>query len=227
MNNILDAVGQEDMIYWGFSYGTTLGQTYATMYPERSKRVVIDGVSNIFDTYRRLDTEQKWVSDSDKVLYGFFDECVKAGPDRCPLASFGKTADELWDAVLSRMEELRDEPLSVYVNNTVYGTFSYPNFLTNAIFYALYAPKKSWVPVAEQLAKFLGGDATDIWMEHGRADVFASIGEANRFVTFNDAKSGPEYWPQDREAVVDEIVRFANGSIFSRIDMSGFFGRQQ
>lgn len=227
MNSILDAVGQKDMIYWGFSYGTTLGQTYATMYPERSKRVVIDGVANIDDTYRRLDTGQKLFSDSEKVLYGFFDECVEAGPDRCSLASFGSTADELWEAVLPRVDKLKDEPLSIYVNDTVYGIFDYPNFLTNAIFYSLYAPQKSWQPVAEQLAKFLQGNATDIWMEHGRADVFASIGDANRFVTFNDAKSGPEYWPQGRQEVVDEIKRVANQSLFSRIDMTGFFGRQQ
>lgn len=227
MNSILDALGQEDMIYWGLSYGTTLGQTYATMYPERSKRVVIDGVSNIFDTFKRLDTTQNMLSDSERVLYGFFDECVKAGPDRCALASFGSTAEELWDAVLSRVDELQDEPLSVYVNSTLYGTFDHQNFLTNAIFYSLYAPKKAWVPFAEQLAKFLQGNATDIWMEHGRVDVFATIGEANRFITFNDAKSGPEYWPQDRQSVVDEIKRVATRSIFSRMDLSGFFGRQQ
>lgn len=227
MNSILDALGQKDMIYWGFSYGTTLGQTYATMYPERSKRVVIDGVANINDTYSRLDTDQKHLSDSEKVLYGFFDECIKAGPDRCPLASFGGSADDLWEAVLSRVDKLKEEPLNVYVDNNIYGIFDYPNFLTNAIFYSLYTPKKAWVPVAEQLAKFLEGNATDIWMEHGRADVFASIGEANRFVTFNDAKSGPEYWPQGRQDVVDEILRVANRSIFSRMDMTGFFGRQQ
>lgn len=227
MNSILDAVGQEDMLYWGFSYGTTLGQTYATMYPERSRRIVIDGVANINDTYSRLDPDQKQFSDTDRVLYGFFDECAKAGPDRCPLAAFGGTADDVWEAVLSRVDALRDEPLSVYVNSTVYGTFDYPNFLTNAIFYSLYSPKKAWPPVAEQLAKFLQGNATDIWMEHGRADVFASIGEANRFVNFNDAKSGPGYWPQGRQDVVDEIERVANGSLFSRIDMTGFFGRQQ
>lgn len=227
MNYILDAVGQEDMIYWGFSYGTTLGQTYATMYPERSKRIVIDGVANINDTYRRLDPDQKQFSDTDKVLYGFFDECVKAGPDRCPLASFGSTADELQEAVLSRVDKLKDEPLSVYVNSTLYGIFDYPNLLTNAIFYTLYSPKRAWTPVARQLATWLGGNATELWMEHGRADHYASIGEAIRFVTFNDAKSGPEYWPQGRQDVVDEIVRVANQSLFSRIDMTGFFGRQQ
>lgn len=51
MNSILDAVGQEDLAYWGFSYGTTLGQTYASLFPERSKRVIIDGVSDLFRWY--------------------------------------------------------------------------------------------------------------------------------------------------------------------------------
>ncbi|ROV93694.1 hypothetical protein VPNG_08850 [Cytospora leucostoma] len=47
MNYILDAIGQKDMFYYGFSYGTILGQTYAIMYHERSKRVIIDGVANL------------------------------------------------------------------------------------------------------------------------------------------------------------------------------------
>lgn len=49
MNSILDAVGQKDMVYWGFSYGTLLGQTYAGLFPERSHRVIVDGVVNQFD----------------------------------------------------------------------------------------------------------------------------------------------------------------------------------
>lgn len=49
MNSILDAVGQKEMVYWGFSYGTLLGQTYAGLFPERSHRVIIDGVVNQFD----------------------------------------------------------------------------------------------------------------------------------------------------------------------------------
>ncbi|QLI66492.1 uncharacterized protein G6M90_00g035980 [Metarhizium brunneum] len=34
---------------WDFSYGPLLGQTPAAMFPERSKRVTIDGVADVFD----------------------------------------------------------------------------------------------------------------------------------------------------------------------------------
>lgn len=47
------------------------------------------------------------------MLYGFFDECIKAGPERCPLAPFGDTPEHLRDLVWSRVDETRDEPLSV------------------------------------------------------------------------------------------------------------------
>lgn len=41
MNDILDALGQKDMIYWGFSYGSLIRQTYAGLFSEQSKRVII------------------------------------------------------------------------------------------------------------------------------------------------------------------------------------------
>lgn len=59
MNSILDAVGQKDMVYWGFSYGTLLGQTYAALFPERSHRVIIDGVVNQFDWVSLSKTESR------------------------------------------------------------------------------------------------------------------------------------------------------------------------
>lgn len=37
--------GQEQLQYWGFSYGTTIGSTFAAMHPDRVRRVVLDGNS--------------------------------------------------------------------------------------------------------------------------------------------------------------------------------------
>lgn len=49
MNSILDALNQKEMYFFGASYGALLGQTYATMYPERVERIIIDGIPNQFE----------------------------------------------------------------------------------------------------------------------------------------------------------------------------------
>jgi pimeloyl-ACP methyl ester carboxylesterase len=38
--------GSELVQYWGFSYGSILGATLSTMYPERIYRTVLDGVAD-------------------------------------------------------------------------------------------------------------------------------------------------------------------------------------
>ena len=43
MESIRKALGQKKINYYGFSYGTYLGQVYGTLYPTRLRRVVFDG----------------------------------------------------------------------------------------------------------------------------------------------------------------------------------------
>ena len=43
MESIRRALGAEQINYYGFSYGTYLGQVYATLFPDRFRRVIFDG----------------------------------------------------------------------------------------------------------------------------------------------------------------------------------------
>lgn len=75
--------GEEMIQYWGFSYGTVLGATLADLYPDRVKRVILDGVVDSFDYY-----EGGWTSnlhDTDMEIAKFAEYCWMGGPKNCAL----------------------------------------------------------------------------------------------------------------------------------------------
>ncbi|GAA0996143.1 alpha/beta hydrolase [Nocardiopsis tropica] len=53
MDRIRAALGEERTSFFGVSYGTALGSAYASMFPERTDRIVLD--SNIGDTFLGYD----------------------------------------------------------------------------------------------------------------------------------------------------------------------------
>ncbi|CAN8095369.1 unnamed protein product [Discula destructiva] len=225
MNSILDAVGQEDMVYWGFSYGTLLGQTYAGLFPERSKRVIIDGVVNQFDWYNETSNTEDF-EDTERVFDGFFDECVKAGAD-CPLTTLAKSKDELFDKIMGLADSMYTEPLNVYVNNTSWGTLDYFKIMFGAIFPTLYKPA-NWYDLADRLTKMLGGNATDAFLAYGKGDPFGTYFDGNYFVTMNDGKSGLDFWPKDRMAVLKHIIEpVVNASLFAASIGGNWYIKQQ
>ncbi|EME40068.1 hypothetical protein DOTSEDRAFT_74809 [Dothistroma septosporum NZE10] len=224
MNSILDAIGQEDMYYWGFSYGTTLGQTYAQLYPERSKRLILDGVSNSFHWYGR-DFDSVHYTDTGNAFRGFFSECVKANQD-CPLYPFGDTPDRLYDIVMDLGASLKEQPISVYVNNTAWGLLTYEDIFFSGVLPALYRPAK-WHALAENLAKLLKGDATDAWLAYAGQEAFAMGDDASEFIFNNDNRSGPKYWPQGRQEFLDEILPIINVSIFGPSENLDYYTKQQ
>lgn len=50
---VVDAIEPDQMLrYWGFSYGSLLGETLAAMFPDKIDRMIIDGVVNPFEYYQ-------------------------------------------------------------------------------------------------------------------------------------------------------------------------------
>jgi pimeloyl-ACP methyl ester carboxylesterase len=95
MLRILDAYALSDdgkrvkdpemLNYWGFSYGTFLGETFASMFPDRVGRVALDGVLDPDDF--RSGLTRKSVTFADEVWATFFIYCNAAGPQLCAIST--------------------------------------------------------------------------------------------------------------------------------------------
>lgn len=102
--------GQEKILYWGRSYGTVLGATFATMFPDRVSRMLLDGVVDS-DHYYEGGGESS-ILDADAIFDRFFHYCDAAGPDKCPFYMEGGPSEikSAYDAIES---SLRATPIPV------------------------------------------------------------------------------------------------------------------
>ena len=126
------AVGDRKLTYLGFSYGSYLGNTYANLFPNNVRALVIDGVLD-----PRL-WSSGWQIKSDRVAtQEEFDEflrlCREAGP-ACAFGDGRRTAAR-WEALARAVE---DEPIDL--GDGFLYTY---DFLINDAAGAMYSPE-SW-----------------------------------------------------------------------------------
>ncbi|RAK89247.1 alpha/beta-hydrolase [Aspergillus costaricaensis CBS 115574] len=222
MNLILDAIGQKNMYYWGLSYGTTLGQTYAQMFPEQISRMVLDGVSNLDQWYNSFFLEES-LTDTDKIYTGFLKECFEAKED-CPLQSIKgehfKSAGQLQSYFDGFLRELEDEPIPVYLNSTDYGAITRRTIVSNGILMALYKPK-SWPLLAKNLAELLNGNNTPAYNAYSESWLLKYlVDDSTIFIGLNDnRKTG-------QDAPVHGVKPVYNHTI-SRPELSFLVSRYQ
>ncbi|RCI13750.1 hypothetical protein L249_8311 [Ophiocordyceps polyrhachis-furcata BCC 54312] len=229
MNSILDAVGQKQMLFWGFSYGSLLGQTYAQLYPDRSSRVIIDGVTDFFDWYEEPILRGDFV-DTVNVLDGFLDECAKAGAT-CALAKHGSTKKELQQKLMGFLRNLSAHPMPVYVDVFKQGVLDYSTVLNEVIYSSLFAPS-TWPLLARRLAQVMDGNATEVFLAHGDYDLgekrrTEGNDEVNDIVEINDGLSGPEHWPEGRKGLVNMLKPWYDSSPFFFQMNREYYAKQQ
>ncbi|SPN96657.1 uncharacterized protein DNG_00178 [Cephalotrichum gorgonifer] len=85
--------------YLGFSYGTVLGNTFASMFPGRVGRVVLDGVVDIDD--HMAGTWSKNLQDSNSAIKYIYQVCFYLGKS-CPIAD---SADASWQDIKARVDD--------------------------------------------------------------------------------------------------------------------------
>ncbi|OCK77690.1 hypothetical protein K432DRAFT_427806 [Lepidopterella palustris CBS 459.81] len=146
---------EEKLQYWGFSYGSFLGNTFASMYPSRVSRVILDGVVDSDDYVQTRWTNN--LDDTEKVMQTFYATCAALGPASCPLANTSTTPATIETRVQAIINSLYHNPLPVPGDTPEVITYSDARLL---IFQSLYTPLLSFPLVAQILAAIERRDGT-------------------------------------------------------------------
>jgi len=140
--------GEEKLDYLGYSYGTILGSTYVTLFPERTGRVVLDSAPDAtwasptghFDQAVAMSTEIVAMVEGCGQLYQV---------DACPVNSE--------DAIIAMLATLDEAPLVATDGTEINGGMMYGYLMTG-----LYGRDAKRATVLETVGRALGGDQEGI-----------------------------------------------------------------
>ena len=152
------AVGDEQLTYAGYSYGSYLGVTYANLFPGKVRALIVDGVLNPID-WSTGDPGEEGLPFSSRLrsnvgaqatLEEFFRLCDAAGPPAC---AFAPDSAARYEAIAEFL--LDNEPVSITVPGGPNGEpVEIPFFYGDLIGMSLGAlyDSFSWPFMAEDLA---------------------------------------------------------------------------
>ncbi|KAJ8092780.1 hypothetical protein PM082_023608 [Marasmius tenuissimus] len=197
MLRIVEAHGQEKLQYWGLSYGSVLGYTFAAMFPDKVERLIIDGVVGIEDYYRaRL---LNLAEDADKTLQWFFQSCKDTGPQSC---AFYEDSTEAMSTKLQKIyNRLNEDPIPVRTNES-YGVVDY-GFLHFVVITGLYRPA-GWPDLAKGLQDLTEGDGSFLWSNFGDP-LFECDCDPTKHALEDYLESTVTYYCNDGDAVPPEV----------------------
>ncbi|BCJ50140.1 peptidase [Actinoplanes sp. NBRC 14428] len=180
------ALGEPAINYYGFSYGTYLGQVYATLFPRRVRRMVLDSNVDPARVWHRFATGQlagfernmrawwAWIAERDDVYH---------------LGTTRKAVESAWYA---RKDRLRETPL---------GDLG-PTEWTDLFLYAAYS-RSDW--------GFLAG----LWVDlAGGGEPLPGSADDNTFAVNNAVTCTDAPWPADWNAWMRENRRLQREAPF-------------
>ena len=121
MDVLRAALGEATMTYFGASYGTKLGATYADLFPDKVGRLVLDGAVDLAIDSRQLSLEQ--AGGFETALRAYVENCIES-TESCFL---GDSVDEGLERIRTFIDDVESEPLStdlgreLQVGNAFYG----------------------------------------------------------------------------------------------------------
>ncbi|GAB1693754.1 alpha/beta hydrolase [Krasilnikovia sp. M28-CT-15] len=182
MDAIRSAVGDEKLTYLGFSYGTLLGATYAQLFPNNVRALVLDGA---------IDPEQDFVTGSESQAKGFeraftnFANWCRATRDKCPIGPDARGA--VTDAMAkAERSPVKDDD----------GREATAGWIFVAVISSLYT-EEGWQKLAEAVDDLQGGDPqgvfelADQYADRKPDGTYSNLFDANLAVNCADAGDVP------------------------------------
>lgn len=197
----LDAETTPKIQYYGQSYGTFLGQLFASMYPEHVGSMILDG--NI-DGDNWVSAHEYSVDDGEAIRAYFFESCFAAGRS-CPFGSLVDDAaqdqEQRYNHVLARLEE---KPVLIVSKGRLVPLT--PDSLEKAFFTASYQPSEYFPRLARLLSDVYShleeGDPLDqpdvFWeqstptMEDFATEELAHVLQNDEIAAFVHCADGPD-----------------------------------
>src|SRR5690348_5622667 len=155
LDHLRRLVGDRQLTYFGESFGTLIGQTYANLFPHRVRAMALDSVIDPVASAAGTEAvSASGLADTDRVYNQFLRLCQAAGPDRCALAGHGPVAPRV-NQLLNR---LRHHPIPAPSADPP-GELTYGEALTALKLAGLPDPSL-WPVAAAALEAAIQGDAS-------------------------------------------------------------------
>ena len=198
MDAIRTALGEEQLTYIGFSYGTYLGALYAEAYPDRVRALVLDGAIDPSLSPEVVNHDQAIGFES--ALNAFVADCED--DDDCAFG--GSDVRAAYDALLAQIDA-ESLPANIDDEERLLG----PGEADLGVATALYAGEDGWPILADALNEAAQGDGTqllelsDAYTDRTRGGFYSNQGEAFYAIGCLDAPS-PSY--EELEDLAEEAA---------------------
>ncbi|KAI1746482.1 Alpha/Beta hydrolase protein [Xylaria castorea] len=184
---------------YGISYGTVIGTTFASMFPDRVGRMILDGIMNAEQYY-----DNDWrdnVDQMDAAMEKFSSFCHSAGPETCSF--WGPTPANITARIDDIIHQLQNHPVPVSrAQSRDLPTLVTYSDLKALFINTIYTPLASFPVMADILHELERGnvsalagmfDGIDITSDAGVVIRCADSYRRNKLTTIEEFKSFVEY----------------------------------
>jgi pimeloyl-ACP methyl ester carboxylesterase len=140
-------LGESHLDWFGASYGTQLGATYATLFPQRVGRMVLDGA--VDPSLSGIRSSLGQTTGFERALRAYVKDCVKRRS--CPL---GRTVDPAIDRIAALLQSMDKRPLK---------TVEHRKLTEGLAFYGMVVTlynKSTWGMLSQALDSAFKGDGS-------------------------------------------------------------------